>query len=305
MVDSFGYAMANDEYDLEIYLIDTKNSSDSRLSQWIGQAYVNDSMAASAEKKVKSKNGMSFSDIKKAVLQAAGVSTKGKRLNFVSPAVAYIDKNGDIVNATTGYVEYQDVVPAMNYLVGKDNDTTGKRAGHTSALIEDITKNDGSVIQKVLKTDARGGQSIDVYKVNKKGKKENTSYTVTGKNTLTLMSTVSDLTKLSVPSYVVIGNKKYYVTAIDQPGNPLISKITQVTIGKKVRKIKKDAFKSVEKLSVVNITAGKLKSVAKGAFSMTDENTVFNIKGTKAQFEKVKKMLIASGVSENAVFNKT
>ena len=116
------------------------------------------------------------------------------------------------------------------------------------------------------------------------------------------MSTITDLTKLTIPSYVKIGGKKYYVTVVDQPGNPQLSKVTQVTIGSKVKKLTANAFKSVNKLSVVNITAGKLKTIEKGAFSMTDENTVFNIKGTKNQFENVKKLLIASGVSEKATF---
>lgn len=304
IIDSFGYAMDYDTYDIGIYLIDTKNSRDRNLKSWLNYANINDSMFASAEKNFKAKGNWSLEEFKKEILAAAGIKIKGKRYNFVSPAVAYIDGNGDIVLATTGYVEYENIVPLMNELMDINSEIDlSHRSGRTEAIIENTVKSDTSVVQKVLKTDVMGGQSIDVFKVSKKGKKENTSYTVTGKNSVTLMSTITDLTKLNVPSYIKINGKKYYVTLIDQPGNPQLSKVTQVTVGKKVKRLTKDSFKSVEKLSVVNITAGKLKKIEKGAFSMTDENTVFNIKGTSAQFDKIKKMLIASGVSADAVFN--
>ena len=303
IVDSFGYGMSYIDYDVKIYLIDTKNSKDSNLKTWLNYANINDSMFASAEKKVKATGDMTVEEIKKTILSAAGVKAKGKRYNFVSPALAYIDGNGDIVAATTGYVDYENIIPYMDYLMDKNADISViHRSGNTETIVENTVKSDTSVVQKVLRTDVMGGKSIDVFKVNKKGKKENTSYTVTGKNTATLMSTITDLTKLTIPSYVKIGGKKYYVTVVDQPGNPQLSKVTQVTIGSKVKKLTANAFKSVNKLSVVNITAGKLKTIEKGAFSMTDENTVFNIKGSKNQFEKVKKLLIASGVSEKATF---
>ena len=303
IVDSFGYGMSYVDYDVKIYLIDTKNSKDSSLSTWLNYASINDSMYASAEKKVKATGDMTVDEIKKTILSAAGVKAKGKRYNFVSPAVAYIDGNGDIVAATTGYIEYEKIIPYMDYLMDKNADISViHRSGNTETIVENTVKSDTSVVQKVLKTDVLGGKSIDVFKVSKKGKKENTSYTVTGKNTATLMSTITDLTKLTIPSYVKVGGKKYYITVVDQPGNPQLSKVTQVTIGSKVKKLTVNAFKSVKKLTVVNITAGKLKTIEKGAFSMADENTVFNIKGTKEQFEKVKKLLITSGVSEKATF---
>ena len=59
----------------------------------------------------------------------------------------------------------------------------------------------------------------------------------------------------------------------------------------------------MKNLSVININAAKLKSVGKKAFKGINKNAVFNITGTKEQFEKVKALIEKSGVAKTVTFD--
>ena len=80
------------------------------------------------------------------------------------------------------------------------------------------------------------------------------------------------------------------------------NKLTQITIGKKVKKLYKNAFRNQKKLKVINITAAKLKTVGKYAFKGIDKNAVFKITGGAKDYERVKKLIIKSGVSSTVTF---
>ena len=72
--------------------------------------------------------------------------------------------------------------------------------------------------------------------------------------------------------------------------------------GKKVKSINKNAFRNQKKLKVINITASKLKKVGKYAFKGIDKNAVFKITGSDKDFERVKNLIIKSGVSSTVTF---
>ena len=62
----------------------------------------------------------------------------------------------------------------------------------------------------------------------------------------------------------------------------------------KVTEISGGTFDGMSKLKTVTIKAGNLKKIGKYAFRFINKKAVFKIKGTKAQFKKIKKLIKSS-----------
>ena len=99
------------------------------------------------------------------------------------------------------------------------------------------------------------------YKITNKTKKE----------VQLIEGVVSDEGVVTIPKTVIYEKKKYKVTSI-----------------------RKMPFDGNSKVKTIKIIAGNLKKVGKYAFRNINNKAVFKIKGTKKQFEKVKKLIKAS-----------
>ena len=64
-------------------------------------------------------------------------------------------------------------------------------------------------------------------------------------------------------------------------------------------------FNGDSKLSTVNIrSASSLNGIGKGAFGGIAPRATFRIHGTKKEFEKVKKLILSSGVGKKVKFKR-
>ena len=131
---------------------------------------------------------------------------------------------------------------------------------------------------------------------------EELKFSINGKKAkLVLFATEGS--ELTVPGYVKLDGKKYYVKYVSKLAYGNNESVSEVTLGKYVSKIYKNAFKGMKQLSVININGAKLKSVGKNAFKGIAKNAVFNISGTDEQFNNAKELIIASGVAKTVTFN--
>ncbi|MGN0368352.1 MAG: leucine-rich repeat domain-containing protein [Wujia sp.] len=99
-------------------------------------------------------------------------------------------------------------------------------------------------------------QTTVTYKIGKTYKKGSYKYTITGKNTASFAGCVKNtITKLSIPSTVSFGGKKYKVTAVSKRACKNYRKLKTVTIGSNVKTIGDEAFMNCTALT--SITFGK------------------------------------------------
>ena len=75
--------------------------------------------------------------------------------------------------------------------------------------------------------------------------------------------------KLVIPATVKINKVTYKVVQISESAFLNYTKLTDVTIGKNITTIQKDAFKGCKKLKKVILKGTKLKTIQKGAFAKT------------------------------------
>ena len=170
---------------------------------------------------------------------------------------------------------------------------------------EEYTKKTNSYTEKTeLNMNLRMELTIETTKATSLGSETKAFYYQTSSGKIRLMNAdTSDDTfgKYTIPSYVKVGKEKFYITSIESYAFE-DNKLTSVTIGKKVKSINKNAFRNQKKLKVINITASKLKKVGKYAFKGIDKNAVFKITGSDKDFERVKNLIIKSGVSSTVTF---
>ena len=146
--------------------------------------------------------------------------------------------------------------------------------------------------------------TIETSKITSAGAETKAFYYRTSSGKVRLMNadtSESTFGKYSIPSYVSVGKEKFYITSVESYAFE-DNKLTSITIGKKVKKLNKNAFRNQKKLKVINITAAKLKTIGKYAFKGIDKNAVFKITGTDKDFERVKNLIIKSGVSSTVTF---
>ena len=146
--------------------------------------------------------------------------------------------------------------------------------------------------------------TIETTETTSSGSETKEFYFQTASGKIRLMNAgTSDSTfgEYTIPAYIKAGKEKFYITSIESYAFE-DNKLTEITIGKKVKKLYKNAFRNQKKLKVINITSAKLKTVGKNAFKGIDKNAVFKITGSTKDFERVKKLIIKSGVSSTVTF---
>ena len=170
---------------------------------------------------------------------------------------------------------------------------------------EEYTKKTSSYTLKTeLNMNLKKELTIETSKITSAGAETKAFYYRTSSGKVRLMNadtSESTFGKYSIPSYVSVGKEKFYITSVESYAFE-DNKLTSITIGKKVKKLNKNAFRNQKKLKVINITAAKLKTIGKYAFKGIDKNAVFKITGTDKDFERVKNLIIKSGVSSTVTF---
>ena len=145
-------------------------------------------------------------------------------------------------------------------------------------------------------------------------------YKVTGSSTVSYVSTTSKAKKITIPSSVTIGGKKYSVTAIAAKAFKAKKTITSVTIPKtvitinaeafygctslkkitipaSVKKIGKKAFYNCKKLKTVGIKTKKLTSKTVGADAFAKINSSVTVKVPASKLKAYRKLLKKKGIN--------
>lgn len=123
------------------------------------------------------------------------------------------------------------------------------------------------------------------------------------KKTVTLVKPVKkNNKKITVPSTVKIGDYSYQVTAVSAKAFRKNAKLTQVTIGKNVTQIGKQAFESCKKLKKVTIQSKVLKSVGKKAFAGMKAGGKIYV--PKAKYKAYTKLLKKAKTAKSIVIKK-
>lgn len=104
--------------------------------------------------------------------------------------------------------------------------------------------------------------------------------------------------KITIPDTVKIGGLTYQVTEIAPKAYRKNTKLTQVTIGRNIRKIGKQAFDGCKNLKKVVIRSNTLKSIGSKAFAGINKKAVIQVpkKKYKAYLKLMKKAKIAKNV---------
>ncbi len=108
--------------------------------------------------------------------------------------------------------------------------------------------------------------------------------------------------KIIIPKSVTVAGVKYLVTSIDDNAFKDNTTIKEITIGKQIKSIGKNAFDGCENLKKIIIKSEKLKAgnVGKNAFANGSDEVI--VKTSKKKLEAYKKLLKKRGISKNASF---
>jgi hypothetical protein len=115
------------------------------------------------------------------------------------------------------------------------------------------------------------------YRVIKAGKTPEVSY-MGPKN--------KKVKKVTIPATVKIDGVTYKVTSVADGALKNYKNLTQVTVGKNVTKIGKNAFYGCKKLKKIVIKSKKLKSVGKNAFKGIQKNATIDVPNSKKKAYK-------------------
>ena len=164
------------------------------------------------------------------------------------------------------------------------------------------TNTDGSVTETIYTI---GKNHIDIAVRNTS--EDNTSvsavnYAGTTGNKITITSAETTEKTFTISKYIKVGKKKYYITTIGRQILKGNTTVTKLKIGSKVATIEANAFKGNKKIKTVEITAKNLMTIETGAFSKLRSKVKFIIKGSSEDCERVKQLIIDSGVSKKARF---
>ncbi len=129
-------------------------------------------------------------------------------------------------------------------------------------------------------TSSKKNKKTVAYKLSKKSKKKS----------------------IVIPKSVTIAGVKYQVTSIDDNAFKDNTTINEITIGKQIKSIGKNAFDGCENLKKIIIKSEKLKAgnVGKNAFANGSDEVI--VKTSKKKLEAYKKLLKKRGISRNASF---
>ncbi len=119
--------------------------------------------------------------------------------------------------------------------------------------------------------------STTLYRVTKSGKTPEISY-MGPKN--------KKVKKVTIPATVKIDGVTYKVTSVADGALKNYKNLTQVTVGKNVTKIGKNAFYGCKKLKKIVIKGKNLKTVGKNAFKGIQKNAVIDVPNSKKKAYK-------------------
>jgi hypothetical protein len=159
---------------------------------------------------------------------------------------------------------------------------------------------------EVIDTDSEdpnlAGKNTDNSQAETVIKKSNLTYKVTKGSKVTLTGTTGTAKKISVPSTVKAGGKKYKVVSIAAGAFKGNKKITKITIGSNVTSIGKKAFYNCKNLGDITIDATSGVSIAKDSFKNIKKNAKIKIiakdkKTAKKLMNKIKTIGGATGAT--------
>lgn len=113
---------------------------------------------------------------------------------------------------------------------------------------------------------------------------------------------LSNKKKLTIPNTIKLYGKTYKVTGIAKQAFKDDDLLTQITIGKNVSTIGKEAFKNCKKLKTITIKSTKLKSVGKNALKNIHKKA--KIKVPKSKLSKYKKLFKSKGQKKTVKIKK-
>ena len=126
-------------------------------------------------------------------------------------------------------------------------------------------------------------------------------YTLSGSKATFTGAAKKDIKTLVIKDTVEANGKTYKVTKIDTGACKGLANLTKLTIGRNVTSIGREAFKDCKALKSITISASKLKSIGKDAFSGISKKAVFKL--PKKQLSKYRKMIRKDGgAPKNAKF---
>ncbi len=104
--------------------------------------------------------------------------------------------------------------------------------------------------------------------------------------------------KVTVPATVKINGKSYKVTSISNGAFKNCKKLTNVTVGKNVKKIGKAAFQNCKKTKKIVVKTKNLKSVGAKAFKGVPAKAKVDVPNKKKIVNKYKKMFQKAGLNK-------
>lgn len=192
---------------------------------------------------------------KSASLQVTGGSGSGAVTFAVTSGSKYAT-----VDATTGQIQTTGV-GTVTVTATKAGDTKYKKA--TASITFKV------VMPKKNTTITVGTNKYKVVSTTNK------------KEVLTFLgSTQKDVTKVTIPATVIIGDKNYKVTSINKNAFKGNKKLTSVTIGRYVETIGDSAFESCTSLTKITIPSN-VKTIGKKAFYKASKLKTITIKSKK------------------------
>ena len=242
------------------------------------------------------------------------------------------DSSGKPVKVSTTVDTWEDGTVATTVKKDYEDGTseekkTVKISDGSTVVTEKKTEINGDY-SKVTLTKPVEGKATIVTVDHRSGASFVRNYEVTKKKEIALKAqeTNTDDTSLTVPKTVKADGIIYKITSISKnafEGNKQITKadignnvkalgsgafakntaLKTVTIGKKVKTIGSKVFEGDGKLKTITIRSAKsLEKIGKNAFRGISSTAVFEISGTKKEFERVKKLIKSSGVGKKAKF---
>ena len=169
---------------------------------------------------------------------------------------------------------------------------------------------DGSSLVMTVKTDAEENATIVIESLNADGKKESIEYAVdkpaTGKGKknagkVSIDKIEAKLTTETIPDTIKVDGKTYKITSIGDNALADNNKVKHLAVGKYVKSIGENAFANAKKLKDIQIY-GNIKEIGEGAFLGIAKKAVITIHADEKTFEKIVKLIKASGVGKKVKF---
>ena len=188
-------------------------------------------------------------------------------------------------------------------------ETTETKADGSTKYTKETKNVDGSVTTDTISKAADDTIVITNKTVGTDGKKETNIYLVeeaskgSGKKSgkVELTSINAKLKVVIIPDAIKVDGKTYRIDSISENALAGNKKVKELSIGKYVKRIGENAFANAKKLKNIHIY-GNIKEVGEGAFSGIAKKAVITIHANEKNFNKIVKLIKASGVGKKVKF---